>query len=185
MWMGCSAVSRRVVVVMGGSLGSLVVNRAIEEWAVANENRADVAIVHLAGERYMDTKFALPSGALLQYVRRAGHDNMADVWQLADITVCRAGASTVAELVSVGSAAIIIPWAQAADDHQRLNAAWLGDAGAALMVQEHELEDRFAGELSRLVDDVALSERLAAASYALGALNRSSAIGAIIESVAR
>ena len=177
--------ARRVVVVMGGSLGSLVVNRAIEEWAVANANRADVAIVHLAGERYMDTKFALPSGALLQYVRRAGHDNMADVWQLADITVCRAGASTVAELVSVGSAAIIIPWAQAADDHQRLNAAWLGDAGAALMVQEHELEDRFAGELSRLVDDVALSERLAAASYALGALNRSSAIGAIIESVAR
>jgi UDP-N-acetylglucosamine--N-acetylmuramyl-(pentapeptide) pyrophosphoryl-undecaprenol N-acetylglucosamine transferase len=99
--------------------------------------------------------------------------------------VCRAGASTVAELVSVGSAAIIIPWAQAADDHQRLNAAWLGDAGAALMVQEHELEHRFAGELSRLVDDVALSERLTAASYALGALNRSSAIGAIIESVAR
>jgi UDP-N-acetylglucosamine--N-acetylmuramyl-(pentapeptide) pyrophosphoryl-undecaprenol N-acetylglucosamine transferase len=177
--------ARRVVVVMGGSLGSLVVNRAIEEWAVANANRADVAVVHLAGERYMDTTFALPSGSLLQYVRRAGHDNMADVWQLADITVCRAGASTVAELVSVGSAAIIIPWAQAADDHQRLNAAWLGDAGAALMVQEHELEHRFAGELSRLVDDVALSERLTAASYALGALNRSSAIGAIIESVAR
>ena len=176
--------ARRVVVVMGGSLGSLVVNRAIEQWAVANANRADVAIVHLAGERYMDTTFALPAGSLLQYVRRAGHDDMAGVWQIADITVCRAGASTVAELVSVGSAAIIIPWAQAADDHQRLNAAWLSDAGAAVMVQEHELEHRFGGELSRIVDDVTLGERLAANSYALGTLNRSSAIGALIESVA-
>lgn len=177
--------ARRVVVVMGGSLGSLVVNRAIEQWAVANANRADVAIVHLAGERYMDTTFALSAGSLLQYVRCAGHDDMADVWQIADITVCRAGASTVAELVSVGSAAIIIPWAQAADDHQRLNAAWLSDAGAAVMVQQHELEHRFASELSRIVDDVTLSERLTAASYAIGALNRSSAIGALIESVAR
>ena len=176
--------ARRVVVVMGGSLGSLVVNRAIEQWAVANANRADVAIVHLAGERYMDTTVALPAGSLLQYVRRAGHDDMAGVWQIADITVCRAGASTVAELVSVGSAAIIIPWAQAADDHQRLNAAWLSDAGAAVMVQEHELEHRFGGELSRIVDDVTLGERLAANSYALGTLNRSSAIGALIESVA-
>jgi UDP-N-acetylglucosamine--N-acetylmuramyl-(pentapeptide) pyrophosphoryl-undecaprenol N-acetylglucosamine transferase len=133
----------------------------------------------------MQDAFALPVGSSLQYVRRASHADMADVWQLADITVCRAGASTVAELVSVGSAALVVPWAQAADDHQRLNARWLSDAGAAVLMEEQELPTSFAEQLTRLIDDTVLRERLAAKSYALGSLNRSSAIGSIIESVAR
>lgn len=176
--------NRKVVVVMGGSLGSKVVNDAIEQFALQQAGRSDVAILHLAGDRYMSESFSLPIGSSLQYVRRASHDNMADVWQLADVTVCRAGASTVAELVSVGSAALVVPWAHAADDHQRLNARWLSDAGAALLVEEHELPTAFASQLNRLIDDAVLRERLAAKSYALGSLNRSSAIGSIIESVA-
>jgi UDP-N-acetylglucosamine--N-acetylmuramyl-(pentapeptide) pyrophosphoryl-undecaprenol N-acetylglucosamine transferase len=133
----------------------------------------------------MSTSFAAPAGAALHYVRRASHDNMADVWQIADITVCRAGASTIAELVTVGSAAIVIPWAQAADDHQRINARWLSDNGAAMMIEEDELASAFDRQLLNVIDDAVVRERLAAKSYALGALNRSSAIGSLIESVAR
>jgi UDP-N-acetylglucosamine--N-acetylmuramyl-(pentapeptide) pyrophosphoryl-undecaprenol N-acetylglucosamine transferase len=110
---------------------------------------------------------------------------MADVWRIADVVVCRAGASTVAELVTVGSAALVVPWAAAADDHQQLNAKWLADAGAALVVEENDIAARFAADLSRIVDDAVLRERLVAKSYALGALNRSSAIGSIIEAAAR
>jgi UDP-N-acetylglucosamine--N-acetylmuramyl-(pentapeptide) pyrophosphoryl-undecaprenol N-acetylglucosamine transferase len=108
--------SRRIIVVMGGSLGSQIVNDAIERFVNDNAARTDLAVVHLAGERYMTTSFVAPGAVGLQYVRRASHMNMAEVWQIADITVCRAGASTVAELVTVGSAALVIPWAEAADD---------------------------------------------------------------------
>jgi len=179
---------RRIIVAMGGSLGSQIVNRAVEQWVRANSSRGDLAVLHLAGERYVDDSEAAslaPSTGGLQYVRRAGHDHMAEVWLLADIVVCRAGASTIAELVAVGAAAIVVPWGDAADDHQRTNAKWLLDAGAAVVVDERDLDVRFAAELSGLVDDAVLRERLAAKSYALGALNRSSAIGSVIESAAR
>lgn len=177
--------ARRIVVVMGGSLGSKVVNDAIEGFVRKHSTRRDLAVLHLAGERYMSSDFTAPAGAALQYVRRASHDNMADVWQIADVTVCRAGASTIAELITVGSAAIVIPWARAADDHQRINAQWLSDNGAAVMVDEDELATAFDGRLLTVLDDAVVRERLAAKSYALGALNRSSAIGSLIESVAR
>jgi UDP-N-acetylglucosamine--N-acetylmuramyl-(pentapeptide) pyrophosphoryl-undecaprenol N-acetylglucosamine transferase len=177
--------ARRIIVVMGGSLGSQVVNEAIERFVDSHSSRGDLAVLHLAGERYMSTSFTAPAGAALHYVRRASHDNMADVWQIADITVCRAGASTIAELVTVGSAAIVIPWAQAADDHQRINARWLSDNGAAMMIEEDELASAFDRQLLKVIDDAVVRERLAAKSYALGALNRSSAIGSLIESVAR
>lgn len=179
---------RRIIVAMGGSLGSQIVNRAVEQWVHANSSRGDLAVLHLAGERYVDDSEAASLAAStggLQYVRRAGHDDMAEVWLLADIVVCRAGASTIAELVAVGAAAIVVPWGDAADDHQRTNAKWLLDAGAAVVVDERDLDVRFAAELSGLVDDAVLRERLAAKSYALGALNRSSAIGSVIESAAR
>ena len=179
---------RRIVVAMGGSLGSQVVNAAIEAWVAQNGGRADVAVLHLTGERFIDSSslplpMAAPNG--VQYVRRAGHSTMAEVWQVADIAVCRAGASTIAELTAIGVPAVVVPWGDAADDHQRLNARWLADAGAAVVVDEREIATRFGTELSRLVDDAVLRERLAAKSFALGALNRSSAIGSLIEATAR
>ncbi|MFZ9706397.1 MAG: UDP-N-acetylglucosamine--N-acetylmuramyl-(pentapeptide) pyrophosphoryl-undecaprenol N-acetylglucosamine transferase [Ilumatobacteraceae bacterium] len=176
--------SRRVIVAMGGSLGSRTINDAVEKWVAANGARNDVAVLHLVGERYIDdASLGIRDG--IQYVRRASHQNMADVWLLADVVVCRAGASTIAELITVGSAAVVVPWADAADDHQRLNASLLADSGAAIVVEERDVADRFAAELSRVVDDAILRERLVAKSYALGALNRSSAIGSIIEAAAR
>ena len=176
--------SRHVVVAIGGSLGSRTINDAIEKWVAANGARNDVSVLHLAGERFIG-EASVEKGVGIQYVRRASHQNMADVWLLADVVVCRAGASTIAELITVGSAAVVVPWADAADDHQRLNASLLADAGAAVVVEERDVATRFAVELSRVLDDAILRERLVAKSYALGALNRSSAIGSIIEAAAR
>ncbi|MFM8955847.1 MAG: UDP-N-acetylglucosamine--N-acetylmuramyl-(pentapeptide) pyrophosphoryl-undecaprenol N-acetylglucosamine transferase [Actinomycetota bacterium] len=176
--------SRRIVVAMGGSLGSQTINAAIEGWVAENKQRDDLAVLHLAGERCGDGPGGSFGATGIHYVRRASHANMADVWLIADVVVCRAGASTIAELVAVGAAGVVVPWAAAADDHQRRNARWLSDAGAAIVVDEADVATRFAKELSRVVDDAVLRERLSAKSYALGALNRSSAIGSIIESVA-
>jgi len=175
---------RLVVVAMGGSLGSQTINDAVERWVAANARRDDVAVVHLAGERYAGATPESQPGAL-QYVRRASHAEMSDVWTLADVVVCRAGASTVAELVTVGAPSLVVPWADAADDHQRRNARWLADAGAAVVVDERHMATVFDAELSRLVGDAVARERLAAKAYALGGLNRSAAIASIIEAAAR
>ena len=179
---------RLVVVAMGGSLGSQTINDAIERWVAANSRRDDVAVVHLVGERYAGaddaSQHASQQGAL-HYVRRASHAEMSDVWTLADVVVCRAGASTVAELVTVGAPSLVVPWADAAGDHQRRNARWLADAGAAIVVDEQRIASAFDTELSKLVDDAVARERLAAKAFALGGLNRSAAIASIIEAAAR
>jgi len=179
---------RLVVVAMGGSLGSQTINDAVERWVAANSRRDDVAVVHLVGERYAGaddaSQHASQQGAL-HYVRRASHAEMSDVWTLADVVVCRAGASTVAELVTVGAPSLVVPWADAAGDHQRRNARWLADAGAAIVVDEQRIASAFDTELSKLVDDAVARERLAAKAFALGGLNRSAAIASIIEAAAR
>jgi len=179
---------RLVVVAMGGSLGSQTINDAVERWVAANARRDDVAVVHLVGERYAgavhESQHASQQGAL-HYVRRASHAEMSDVWTLADVVVCRAGASTVAELVTVGAPSLVVPWADAAGDHQRRNARWLADAGAAIVVDEQRIASAFDTELSKLVDDAVARERLAAKAFALGGLNRSAAIASIIEAAAR
>ena len=179
---------RLVVVAMGGSLGSRTINDAVERWVAANSRRDDVAVVHLVGERYAgavhESQHASQQGAL-HYVRRASHAEMSDVWTLADVVVCRAGASTVAELVTVGAPSLVVPWRGAAGDHQRRNARWLADAGAAIVVEEQRMSSAFDTELSKLVDDAVARERLAAKAFALGGLNRSAAIASIIEAAAR
>mgnify|MGYP001546852755 CR=1 FL=1 len=78
-------------------------------------------------------------------------DDMADAYRWADLVVCRAGASTVAELAAAGCAALLVPFPYAVDDHQTRNGQYLVDAGAALMVPEHQLDaDRLAEMLGTL-----------------------------------
>jgi len=79
-------------------------------------------------------------------------DNMMTDFAAADLVLCRAGATTTAELIAAGKASIMVPFPQAADDHQRKNAEALQTAGAAKMILQHELSgDRLAAEIGRLV----------------------------------
>jgi len=72
----------------------------------------------------------------------------------ADIVLSRSGATTCAELTVGGRAAILVPFAHAADDHQRTNAKALQDAGAARMIEEKDLTgETLAREITVLVDE--------------------------------
>jgi UDP-N-acetylglucosamine--N-acetylmuramyl-(pentapeptide) pyrophosphoryl-undecaprenol N-acetylglucosamine transferase len=97
----------------------------------------------------------------------------------ADLTVCRAGATTCAELAVAGKAAVLIPFALAADDHQRTNAAAMQAAGAARMVEEKDL----GGEsLARAVTEVlADPARLAAMEGAARRLGRPDAAARVLD----
>jgi len=66
-------------------------------------------------------------------------DDMAAAYGWADLALCRAGALTVSELAAAGLGALLVPFAAAVDDHQTRNAAFLADAGAAVMLPEAQL----------------------------------------------
>jgi UDP-N-acetylglucosamine--N-acetylmuramyl-(pentapeptide) pyrophosphoryl-undecaprenol N-acetylglucosamine transferase len=71
---------------------------------------------------------------------------VASRYQAADLVICRAGATTVAEVTAMGKPAIFIPYPFAADDHQRINAQSLVDQGAAEMILEKDLTGEFLAE---------------------------------------
>ena len=90
-------------------------------------------------------------------------DDMAEQFEAADLILCRSGASTMAELAAAGRAALLVPFPQAADDHQRKNADVFVAAGAAEMVVEAELtEERLLEILRKLLADDTRREQMAA-----------------------
>jgi UDP-N-acetylglucosamine--N-acetylmuramyl-(pentapeptide) pyrophosphoryl-undecaprenol N-acetylglucosamine transferase len=95
-------------------------------------------------------------------------DNMMADFAEADLVLCRAGATTTAELMAAGKASIMVPFPHAADDHQRKNAEALQSAGASSMILQHELSgERLATEIGRLVESPEDIDRMEEASRKL------------------
>lgn len=122
-----------VVTVVGGSLGSALMNRLASD--LVSSGVEGLHVIHLSGERYADESRSTPAN-----VTRIAYTNaMDEVYAASDFLVSRAGASTIAEVAVVGMPALFVPWAGAAEDHQTKNAAWLADAGAALVTSEADV----------------------------------------------
>jgi UDP-N-acetylglucosamine--N-acetylmuramyl-(pentapeptide) pyrophosphoryl-undecaprenol N-acetylglucosamine transferase len=95
-------------------------------------------------------------------------DNMMGDFAAADLVICRAGATTTAELIAAGKASIMVPFPYAADDHQRKNAEALQAAGAARMIVQHELNaERLVKEIRDLSEDPIQIDRMEEASRKL------------------
>ena len=178
-----------MVVVMGGSLGSGVLNAMVADLLRSLTGTQSV-VYHICGERFMrDPMPHVPAG--VQYVRVGYEDRMADVYSALDVLVSRAGASSVAEIATVGVAAVLVPWPDAADGHQELNARWLTDAGAGILMDDAACVDgRAVAEVTQLLADRDRVSVMARTAYQLGALHRSSALvdaieGAALSTVAR
>ncbi|MDE1177694.1 MAG: glycosyltransferase [Edaphobacter sp.] len=120
-------------------------------------------VVHQTGGRHGETTLALykqlgvaeKSGVAMDRVRVTPYlDDMAAQFAAADLILCRSGASSVAEVAAAGRAAVLVPFPQAADDHQRKNAEAFVAAKAAAMIVEAELtEERLLETLVSLLKD--------------------------------
>ena len=109
-------------------------------------------------------------------------DNMMADFAAADLVLCRAGATTTAELIAAGKASIMVPFPFAADDHQRKNAEALEAAGAARMILQQELSgDRLAAEIEKLVQSPQELDRMEEASRKLAHGDAAAAAVDIIE----
>ncbi|MGJ8620420.1 MAG: undecaprenyldiphospho-muramoylpentapeptide beta-N-acetylglucosaminyltransferase [Methylophilaceae bacterium] len=127
------------LLVVGGSLGAAALNEVIPK-AIANILEAErPEVVHQAGEKHiaiLDTNYknAGVAAETMAYIQ-----DMASLYAWADVVICRAGALTVAELACVGVASVLVPFPYAVDDHQTTNAHYLSENGAAILIQQTEL----------------------------------------------
>jgi UDP-N-acetylglucosamine--N-acetylmuramyl-(pentapeptide) pyrophosphoryl-undecaprenol N-acetylglucosamine transferase len=170
-----------VVAVVGGSLGSGALNEAVPAIAEALSGSNSV-MIHVTGPRFFDAPSpVVPTG--VGYVRLPYCEDMAALYAASDLVVCRAGASTIAEIATVGVASVIMPWSGAADDHQRRNAEWLADAGAAVVVADGDTA-ACAREVASLVADQAAIAALSSAARRMGEVHRGDALVRLVRDVA-
>jgi UDP-N-acetylglucosamine--N-acetylmuramyl-(pentapeptide) pyrophosphoryl-undecaprenol N-acetylglucosamine transferase len=143
------------LLIFGGSQGAHAINEAmIDAVSELKDLQKVLRITHQTGEADFETVRAayVQSGWEQQSDVRRYIDDMVTAFAAADLVICRAGATTTAELIAAGKAAIMIPFPFAADDHQRKNAEALEAAGAAKMVLQQDLSGgRLANEIRSLV----------------------------------
>jgi len=143
------------VLIFGGSQGARTLNRgAVEALPKLAQSGEKVSIVHQTGQteynqvREAYAKFPIEA-RVLPYIEK-----MPEALAAADLVVCRAGASTVAELAAAGKAAILVPFPSAANQHQRRNAEALARVGAARLIPDRELNgETFFAALEQMRKD--------------------------------
>lgn len=161
---------RTTVLVLGGSQGAKSINEAMVEAAPHLADPDALQIVHQTGpthEAWVRARVAQLQA--LVYVVVGYIDDVADAYACADLIVCRAGASTLAEVTAHGLPCVAVPYPYAAAGHQDANARRHERAGAAVVVLDRELSgEGLAALLNQLRRDPAALRAMAAASRQLG-----------------
>lgn len=170
--------ARPVLFVMGGSLGAVSMNEAVQALVEQHPDRT-YQILWQCGARFADSCEAWANGRE-GLVCRGFIDRMDLAYVAADVIASRAGAMSLAELALVGKPAVLVPSPYVAEDHQTSNARSLSDRGGAVL-----LEDRFVvEELGRVVGDLfAAPERAEAMRAKLHAAARPDAAARVVDEI--
>lgn len=128
------------LLVVGGSLGARALNDVVPRTLGTLEPGRRPHVRHQSGARQIDALRANYRDAGVDAECVAFIDDMAAALGDADVVICRAGALTVAELAAAGVASILVPFPHAVDDHQSVNARFLSDAGAGVLVRQSDLD---------------------------------------------
>ena len=142
----------RVLLVMGGSLGSAAINGAVKDNLETLLRGDDAHVVWQTGKRYYesitDDIDEHPRLRVVEYI-----DQMGAAYAAADLVVCRAGALTCSELQVTGTPAVLVPSPNVTADHQTKNARSLERAGAAVRLDEADLDAQLGTVLLDLLGD--------------------------------
>lgn len=158
------------LLVFGGSRGARSINRAVVEAlpALARLNPPPRIVHQAGGDAADEVEGAYRAAGYPSFEVRSFLDDMPGRVAAADLVVCRAGATTLAELAAAGRPAILVPYPHAADDHQRLNAEAVERAGGAVVLLDRDLRgETLAREIGRLAADPALRRRMGEAARRL------------------
>lgn len=161
---------RDLVTIFGGSLGARRINRAVER-AVAEWDGPQMVVHHVVGRRdwCLGAMGKYEVDPKVDYRRVAYEDDMASALAASDLVVCRAGATSVAELAILGVPSILVPLPGAPRDHQSANAYQVVKAGGAVVVEDENLTAaRLKAEIKALLGDRAALGDMASRVRALG-----------------
>ena len=177
------------LLVFGGSQGARAINEAmVAALPELDKLPADVHIRHQTGAADLEKVLTAYSKAgwdsraeVTAYI-----DNMVKEFAEADLVICRAGATTTAELIAAGKASIMIPFPFATDDHQRKNAEALQESEASRMIIQKDLSaERLAAEIRRLVEAPQLVSEMESSARKLARGDAAAAAVDIIEELAK
>ena len=142
------------LLVMGGSQGARKINEAMTNAAPALAAiRPRLIVTHQAGHRDVDSVQKAYDTAGVEARVKSFLEPIAPEMYASEIVLCRAGATTLAELATVGRASILVPLATATDDHQRRNAEVIADAGGAEVLLQDDLQTTVAQRVGGLAAD--------------------------------
>jgi UDP-N-acetylglucosamine--N-acetylmuramyl-(pentapeptide) pyrophosphoryl-undecaprenol N-acetylglucosamine transferase len=146
------------LLVVGGSLGAQALNEAVPKALALISEDVRPSVLHQAGEKNLaelknNYQASGVRGDLVAFI-----EDMARGYAEADLVICRAGAMTVAELSAGGMASVLVPFPHAVDDHQTVNARYLADEGAAILLPQSAFTPERLSDLLRSLDRKKLLE---------------------------
>ncbi|CAN5615401.1 undecaprenyldiphospho-muramoylpentapeptide beta-N-acetylglucosaminyltransferase [soil metagenome] len=178
---------RKTLLVFGGSQGAQRINDAAAQIASRWRSRGDRQLVHIAGRSgpapapVVDV--AGEEGLIYRVVEFV--DRMVDAYAVADLALCRGGATTVAELGAVGLPAIIVPYPYHRDRQQQLHGEVLERAGAAVVIGDGEVTgERVALEVERLFSQEGALTRMSRAATSLGTPDAAQRLALVVRETA-
>ncbi len=150
------ASNKKVVLVLGGSLGARSINESLRNNVDNLSRQTDVEILWQCGKLYIDSFKETETAKLPNVHITAFLDRMDLAYAAADIVISRAGALTVSELCIVGKPSILVPSPNVAEDHQTKNAMALVTRDAAVLINDAEAYQAIPKALELLKDEAAL-----------------------------
>ncbi len=175
---------RLALLVVGGSLGSQVLNQSLPAALALLPAKARPRVVHQCGAAHVDATRAAYAGSNVDAEVIPFIDDIAARYAAADVVLCRAGAITVTELCAAGVASILVPFVVSTTAHQRTNAEFLAHHGAAIHLAQEELSADRLAELLRGLTRERLAD-MASRARALGRPDATRVVADAIEHIAK
>lgn len=166
------------VFIFGGSQGAHALNLTLPPaLSLLREHAVRLSITHQTGERDFDEVRQAYQAAGVEAEVKAFIDDMAGEYRRADLIICRAGATTIAEVTACGKACLFVPFPHATDDHQRKNAeALLKKQACEMFLEKHMSPETLAATIKRLMDNRELLEEIARNAASIARLDAAQVI---------
>lgn len=177
---------RQTLLVFGGSLGALSINQTAIALYDLWRGRSDLQVLHITGNRdHGEVVSAIEAkknaSDTLNYQILPYTEKMWEAYHAADLALCRAGASTIAELTVAGLPALLVPYPFAAGKHQELNARSLSVAGAAVVIDDAMMNAELINrEVMTILNTRGLLKRMRDSARSLGKPDAAYALASLV-----
>lgn len=177
--------NRKTLIVFGGSLGALRINEAATGLAEVWRERSDVQVLHILGRRRSGADLDIAGGGPLVFRRVDFVERMVEAYAVADLALCRGGATTVAELSVMGVPSIVVPYPYHRDRQQERQARVLERAGAAMILADRDATaTAVAARAASLLEDPDRLQAMGAAARKLARPDAAARLAQLVEGVA-